>query len=163
MNRSALLGYLAGALDADGFISIQRQTRKVGGKYAHAPTYYMARIGFSETSPIVPRLFVETFGGSFYEYQPKNALHKRWYIWQACNDVAQSAVKDLLPHLRLKRKQGEVLLRFVKLIHSQRKRCMRQRITEEIEASRRGLWEELTHLNSPRNRRVHFATEVAEP
>lgn len=157
MNNDVLYAYLAGSIDCDGFISIQRTRKTKGEKYAHQPIYYTAKIGFTSTDPGVPSLFKETFGGSLYEHQPKNETHKRWYVWQATNDKAGSAIKSLLPFLKLKKPQAEIALKFQDLLHGQRNRFMGNRISPEMEEGRRALWEELTKHNAPRNRRVHFA------
>lgn len=147
--------YLAGAIDADGFITIARQVRNTGDRYEHRPTYYNAKLGFTETSPIIPHLLKETFGGSCYEYQPKNPEHKRWYNWQIQNLKAGAAVRLLLPHLRLKRQQAELVIEFIDLAASQRKRYMKGGMTPEQLEQRRVLWEAVTRLNAPRNRRIH--------
>ena len=140
MKPTATYAYLAGSIDSDGFISIGRSTKKVGEKYAHGPTYYNVKIGFTSTDPIVPNLFRETFGGSLYTHQPKNPTHKVWHNWQAHGSVAGVAIKALLPHLRTKIKQGQLALEFLDLIASQKHRCMKERITPVLEAPRAALW-----------------------
>ena len=160
MSKATLNAYLAGAIDADGYISIGRSTRKIGEKYAHRPTYYIAKIGFVSTDNIVPTLFHETFGGSFSEHQPKNPNHKRVYLWQCTNVKAGAVIKALLPHLRLKKRQGELVLEFLRKMDARRHREMKLGISPEIEAERRESWEAVTSLNAPRNRRVHFATST---
>jgi hypothetical protein len=155
---TAVYAYLAGSIDSDGFISIARKTRRVGSKYAHAPTYYSVTMGFTSTDPMVPDLFHKTFGGSRYQHDPKNPKHKRWHQWQASGKVAGIAMRKILRHLRLKRPQAEFALQFLALVDSQRNRWMGKVIGPELEAPRRVLWESVTRLNSPRNRRVHFAT-----
>lgn len=43
------LAYLAGAIDADGHITVQRSLRKKGKRYTHSPTYYHPKIGYTST------------------------------------------------------------------------------------------------------------------
>lgn len=159
-NIELTYAYLAGAIDADGFITIARSSRSKGEKYAHRPTYYNAKIGFTETSPIIPHLLKETFGGSSYEHQPKNPEHKRWYNWQIQNVKAADALRRLLPYLRLKRRQAELVLEFLDLCAEQRNREMKLGMTPEIVEKRREYWERVTKLNAPRNRRIHFDTST---
>lgn len=156
MEKQLIYAYLAGAIDADGFITIGRSTRKTGEKYAHRPTYYIAKVGYVSTDRIVPDLFHETFGGSFNEHQPKEPTHKRVYLWQCTNNKAGAVAEVILPYLRQKKSQAEIVLEFVRRMESRRKREMRLGISPEIEAERYELWEAVTRLNQPRNRRVHF-------
>lgn len=162
MDDQLIYAYLAGAIDADGFITIARSTRRQGERYAHRPTYYNAKIGFSETSPIVPTLLKETFGGSCFEHQPKNPGHKRWYSWQIQSVKAAASLRLLLPYLRLKKQQAELVLQLAELMTAQRKRSMRIAADPAITAERHALWEAVTKLNAPKNRRVHFL-ETPEP
>jgi hypothetical protein len=157
-SQRLIYAYLAGAIDADGFITIARSSRSKGEKYAHRPTYYNAKIGFTETSPIIPNLLKETFGGSQFEHQPKNPEHKRWYSWQIQNRKAAESLKLLLPYLRLKQEQARLVLEFLELCAEQRSREMKLGITPEVVEKRREYWEHVTRLNAPRNRRVHFVT-----
>lgn len=156
-----LYAYLAGAIDADGFISIGKRAgsrRKADGT---TPFYYVIKIGLSETSPIIPELLHQTFPGWYGTHQPKNPAHKRWYIWHAENAKAEAPLRALLPHLRLKRRQAEIALAFVDLLREQNTgRFMGNRLSDEQEAARHTLYAELSRLNAPRNRRVHFDTST---
>lgn len=154
--KPSVYAYLAGAIDADGFVTIARSSRKEGARYAHRPTYYNAKIGLTETSPIIPRLLQETFGGSMYSQQPKNPLHRRWYSWQIQNVKCMDALRKLLPHLRLKKQQAILVVAFLKLCKSQRNREMKLGMPADIVAARQDLWDAVTRLNMPRNRRIHF-------
>jgi hypothetical protein len=156
MPTNIQLSYFAGSIDSDGFITIQRKCRSQGAKYAHRPIYYAARIGFTSTENIVPKLFHEAFGGSLYPYTPKNKAHKVVWNWTVTSNVAGDVAQQLLPYLHLKKEQAKILIEFVTLIESQRHRCMKNRISPEIEATRCKLWTALVKLNKPRNQRVHF-------
>lgn len=161
MKNNLLYAYFAGAVDADGFITIGRSTRKVGERYAHRPTYYIAKVGYVSTDKTVPCLLRESFGGSLNEHQPKNTAHKLVYLWQCTNAKAGTVANALLPYLRMKRAQAVIVLEFIRRMDSRRHREMKLGVTPEIEAERRELWEAVTHLNAPRNRRVHFVETPA--
>jgi hypothetical protein len=149
--------YLAGAIDADGFISIGRKVGSRPRADGSKPIYYVVKVGLSETSPIIPDLLQETFPAWRGGHQPRNPAHKRWFIWQATNQKAREPLLRLIPHLRLKRQQAELALQFLDLLAKQNAgRFMALNLTPEQEAEREELYRGVTHLNAPRNRRVHF-------
>lgn len=150
---STLHAYLAGAIDADGFVTVYRK-RGPMRKDGHRPIYYVAKVGLSETSPVIPMLLHDTFGGWLGSHQPKNPRHKKWHVWQATNDVAADALRALAPYLLLKRRQAELALEFTALIKQQNPG--RTMLSPEQEAERERLWSAVGSLNSPRNRRIHF-------
>jgi hypothetical protein len=159
MSNRALYAYFAGAIDADGFISIQRAV-KSSRKWR--PTYYTVKIGFTGTSePTVQMELKETFGGSVYTHTPKNISHKTWYTWQASGPGARGAIEAILPHLRNKRGQAEYAIKLLKLQARQWAKIKKTQkppyhVPPDMEAERQALWEAVTRLNQPRNRRVHF-------
>lgn len=169
MDSTYLLAYFAGAIDADGYISIQRSTRKMGARYAHQPTYYAARIGFTGTAvPRVQALLQERFGGSLYTHRPKNALHKPWCVWAAEGKQAEAALRAIGPYLINKAEQAALALALIKLKSDQWEEVKRTQkppyhITDEMNSLRHALWEGCTKLNNPRNRTVHFLDEGGGP
>jgi hypothetical protein len=157
IDTELLYAYLAGAVDADGFITVYRKAGPIR-KDGHRPIYYVAKIGLSETNPIIPELLYKTFGSWLGEYQPKNPHHKKWYVWQATNDKARNAIQALLPYLRLKKRQAELALEFINLVKKQK--ANGQVLTKEQEAERFILWKSVGVLNEPRNRRIHFLPDT---
>jgi len=149
--------YLAGAIDADGFISIGQ---KVGARKRNDGTpvrYYVVKIGLSETDATIPDLLQSIFPSWRGSYQPKNPLHKRWYIWQATDLKARKPLVQLLPYLRLKHRQAELALSMLDLkIQQNTGRFMGNRLTPEQARARWEIYAQLTHLNAPRNRRVYL-------
>lgn len=163
MDNETLYAYFAGAIDADGFISVQRSVKSSEG----GRIYYAARIGFTGTGePTVQQLLKEAFGGSVYQHTPANKAHKVWHVWLAEGHQAAKALRAILPHLRNKRRQAELALELIELMGNQwdEIRATQKppyRLTSEMIAKRDALWEAVTHLNSPRNRRVHFVTATS--
>lgn len=161
--KATTLAYFAGAIDADGFISIQRTIRKVGKRYATAPTYYTAKVGFTGTAdPSVQEMLKATFGGSVYTHRPKNKAHKPWHSWQATNQKTKACLMAVRKYLISKRGQADLTLEFISLCDRQWREVKRTqippyRITAAMQKERERLWLAVTRLNSPRNRRVHFA------
>ena len=149
--------YLAGAIDADGFISIGRKTGYRRKRDGREVTYYIVKIGLSETSPIIPDLLQSIFPAWRGEHQPKNPGHKRWHIWQATNQKAREPLTRLLPHLKLKHRQAETAIALLDLMAEQNAgRFMATPLTTEQELARARLYAQVTTLNSPRNRRKHL-------
>lgn len=150
--------YLAGAIDADGFISVGRKIGYRRRADDSKPTYYVVKLGLGETSPVVPDLLQETFPAWRGEHQPKNPAHRKVYLWQATNNKAREPLAALLPYLRLKKEQARLALGLIDLMASQNAgRFMATYLTADQAAEREAIYEAVTHLNSPRNRRVHFA------
>jgi len=157
------LAYLAGAIDADGYITIQRSHRRVGKRYAHAPTYYLPKLGLGQASPIVPELLKKTFGGSISHYPPMKAGYRPRWVWYCGTRQARDALVRLRPFLLLKRRQCELAIKLANLIETQHAEQMATqkppyRITPKQEAARHSIYEQVTALNAPRNRRVHIVT-----
>lgn len=102
--------YLAGAIDADGYITVKRSTyhqRVVGD--ATNPSY-SERIGLKQTAPQVVQLLRDTFSGSYYLSKPQTANSKPLHCYLATCKIAIAICQAILPHLRIKRPQAEVLL-----------------------------------------------------
>ena len=104
--------YLAGAVDADGFLSIQRTKRRI--RSGTTSTYYIAKVGFAGTiSQEVHLILKERFGGNIYESTPKNPRHKPVSYYQASGPQAYKAAVALRPYLRMKRQQAVLICEFV--------------------------------------------------
>ena len=109
------LAYLAGAMDADGYFTIKRSTYhlRVRGD-ARVPTFH-ERIGLKQVSPAVPELLRDVFGGSIGIQKPSARNGKPLYSWQVTDRKAATAAEMLLPYLRIKRQQAEILLELRRL------------------------------------------------
>jgi hypothetical protein len=133
--------YLAGAIDIDGFISIDRRAGRQG-------IGYRVRIGISDTSPVVPNLLHGLFAGRLFEIAPKKSSYAHFYMWEAEHHQAREPLLRLLPHFRLKRRHAELALALMDLVEQ-------QNAGAEQDAERRRLYEEMAILNAGRRRRKH--------
>ncbi|MEU1078215.1 hypothetical protein ABZ404_37125 [Streptomyces sp. NPDC005878] len=97
------LAYLAGVIDSDGFISINRSTRK-------GRLYFGAVIGISGTRPQPHELAASLWGGQIYCYQPKNPRHRAQYQWSRQGEGAVAAILAIQPYLRIKQEQARIAL-----------------------------------------------------
>ena len=157
----SIYAYLAGAIDADGFFTIQVSRPSPSRIDGRRTVYYTPKVGFSEIHPIIPDLLHQTFGGWRGMHTPKNPAHRPWHIWQATNALAADVARHLLPHLRLKRRQAELIIELQERITSYRPKG--RSVSEEEATERHRLYVALTQLNKPRNRRVHFDTSTIPP
>lgn len=98
-----VLAYLAGMIDADGYITINRSTRA-------GVAYYGAQVGISGTRRQPHDLAASLWGGKVSLYQPKNPRHRGQYQWSRQGDVAIGIITALLPYLRIKLDQARVAL-----------------------------------------------------
>src|SRR6266581_4486701 len=102
--------YLAGYLDGDGSIYI--------GSHPHKSNYINYDTGLSVSSTFRPTAvwLKRTFGGQITETQDKRPNRKIGYIWYASNSKHQLDILfKLTPHLKLKKRQAELLTEFLNL------------------------------------------------
>jgi hypothetical protein len=150
--------YLAGVIDSDGYITVSRKRSSYVKKDGTRSLYYEVRVGLGQTNEIIPDLFNSVFPGYRGSHQPKNPMHKKWFIWQAFNEKAREPLVRMLPYLRLKIVQAEACLRLLDMMDEQNiGRFMAISLTEEQVADRHAIYSQVTQLNSPRNRRVHLS------
>ena len=149
-----LYAYLAGAIDIDGRIIIERvhgYRRRSDGRQV---SYYKAAIRLSDSSPMLPDLLQATFPARRLQYEAKNRKQAEWHTWEAVNQSAHGPVVRLLPYLRLKHRQAELALTLITLIKHEKAGSGRP-LTDEQEQARRLLFEEARLLNESRPRRMY--------
>lgn len=101
------IAYLAGVMDADGCLTISSKVTSKG------KTHLYATLLVEQTKPESVQAFAETFGGKVCFVRKKNPRHKdvyRWQIWKTSQVL--DAVERMLPHLRIKSAQAQLILRF---------------------------------------------------
>lgn len=97
------LAYLAGVIDSDGYISINRSCR-------HGRLYHGAQIGISGTRRQPHDLAASIWGGKVALYMPKNPQHRGQFQWSRQGVVAAVAISLVLPYLRIKVEQARIAL-----------------------------------------------------
>lgn len=97
------LAYLAGVIDSDGFITINRSVRN--GK-----EYFGAVIGISGTRTEPHELAASLWGGKVACYQPKNPRHRAQFQWSRQGDAAVGPILAVQPYLRIKQEQARIAL-----------------------------------------------------
>jgi hypothetical protein len=97
------LAYLAGVIDSDGYISIQRVVRK--GK-----RYHCAIVGIAGTRREPHDLAASIWGGKIIPYTPKNPRHRTQFQWQRSGRSAVPVINAVLPYLLVKVQQALLAL-----------------------------------------------------
>ena len=160
------LAYLAGVLDSDGYITVNRTQKKCEGpngqKWVAAVSYH-PKVGITGTRPQPHELAKSLLGGSISSHQPKNPDHRKVYTWCCQGPTAANCLRLVLPYLRVKHQQALLAIELAELITAQFT-LMRAtakppyRLPPNMVAERERLWEAVGVLNQPKNRRVHFPT-----
>lgn len=91
---------LAAFLDGEGSIGIRRRSK--------GHLYPVLQI--SNTDPRLPLWLAAIFGGSVGSTTPKNARHKKAYVWSAVSRQAEFIIRRVRPYLLLKGAQADICL-----------------------------------------------------
>ena len=148
------IAYLAGVIDSDGYIVVQR-ARKANTGRAQPNVYYSIKVGIAGTRTPPHELAKAIFGGNIQRYQPKNPAHRAQFQWQISGPVAAAALFIPKPHLRVKCEQAEIAIDFQNMIerHVKIQRATQTppyRVTPEMQVERAALWEKMGPLNQSR-------------
>jgi hypothetical protein len=108
--EEVMKAYLAGCLDCDGYFTIKRSTyaMRVTGD-AHNPVY-SEKIGLKQVKPEVVELLFKYFAGYKRIEKPSARNGKPLFAWSVTDKQAVACISALLPYLRVKREQAELLL-----------------------------------------------------
>lgn len=98
-----VIAYLAGIIDADGYISIQRSVRR--GIVYHGP-----QVGIAGTRREPHDLAATLWGGKVSCYAPKNPHHRPQFQWSRLGEAAVTVIEAIRPYLRVKHKQADLAL-----------------------------------------------------
>lgn len=112
---SETLAYIAGIVDGEGYVGIKKNMTSVRSGHSKSPLYH-ERIQIRMTSKEVIDFVKNEMGGSYYK--EKKAYHshngfkhsKLLYCYQATDLTAFNFIKAVLPYLKEKRKQAELVV-----------------------------------------------------
>lgn len=158
--------YLAGMIDADGCIRINRVTKTPKG-CSRPATYYSAEVSIAGTRRQPHDFASQVFGGSVRSYQPKNPAHRLLYSWKVNGPKASSALASLLPYLRVKRMQALLAIELQSVVVEQFSEIKATTvppymIPPAMVSVRERLFLYLTSINQSRNRRVNLDALTAD-
>lgn len=112
MSKDILYSYMAGFVDADGSISIASVSKK---------KRFTAKLNVSNCKEEIIKLFKDEFGGKI---RVRNWENKRWrpcFWWDITHKRATAALKELLPYLKIKKKQAELAIK-MDFLHDEMKK-----------------------------------------
>lgn len=104
------LAYCAGVIDSDGTIGVKMSTYAMRHGNGGQPNY-SERICVKQVEPQAVDLLTSLFGGSRYISKPSAKKGRALFSWQVTDQQAASALRAILPFLRIKRPQAENCLR----------------------------------------------------
>lgn len=104
--------YLAGLIDGEGCFSIQKRT----GKQYRRGYYFFPRLFIRITDKAICPILKDNFGGYITFSKSKKSNHKDAYRWTIQGKLLTGLLKDLIPHLIIKKQQANILLQFRNLI-----------------------------------------------
>jgi hypothetical protein len=107
------LAYIAGVIDSDGYFTIKRNSWRARNHVdgVTAPTY-QEKVGIKQVANDATDLIHSLFGG-YYRIEPPSAKNgKPLYSLQLTNKQAIQLVTEIIPYLRIKKRQAEILLKF---------------------------------------------------
>jgi len=138
--------YFAGILDGEGWFSLQRVVRH---RSSNSPTY-SASIGVSSTSKSLIDWIQGKVGGTIRVRLPKDGDlgNKIRYEWRAQISVTQTIIPDVLPFLKIKKEQAEVMALLLEMRSSSGKGV---RVPKEVIQKRECLYLRLRVLNDTKH------------
>lgn len=105
--KTETLAYIAGIIEADGWIGWHKTYRTVKGK-KYGP-YKSAAVEVSMTDPEASQLLTDCFGGESRLRDNYKRKRKSTYTAKLTGYRAVNALIELLPYLRLERKRESAL------------------------------------------------------
>ncbi|HEV2249216.1 MAG TPA: hypothetical protein VGT60_01780 [Candidatus Limnocylindria bacterium] len=144
-----LSGYVAGLIDGEGCISIDK------ARFKNRPWLsdrYTAILSVGNTSKNMIDVLTTAFGGTVH-FRPGNANHKACYIWSVRGPKAKAVLDVVGPNLRVKNAQSDLLIEFVRDFRSFKggsyPRWHAPRVSPDELARHERIWLEIKALNRP--------------
>lgn len=104
--------YLAGLLDGEGYFGIlcmKRGNKKDWSLLRNKQ--YIPVLKMASTDEEIVKWLKSSFGGTF-ETRKSQGNRKESYMWSLRKKSVLDFVREIYPHLRIKKKQADILLRF---------------------------------------------------
>lgn len=95
------LAYLAGVIDSDGYITINRSTRA-------GVVYFGAQVGIAGTRRQPHDLAASLWGGTVSRYVPRNPRRRPQFQWSRTGDAAVGIIAAVRPYLLIKKPHADV-------------------------------------------------------
>jgi hypothetical protein len=106
-----LKAYLAGVMDADGYFCFKRTPAQFGSDGNMISTArYSEGVGLNQVTDEVISILHARYGGNVMHYAARTPSSRPIYRWRVGDRKAAAVAADLLPFLRIKRRDAELLL-----------------------------------------------------
>jgi ribosome maturation protein Sdo1 len=145
--------YMAGMVDADGYIGIVRSgpTQKSGEEKVYS--YYTPQLMVVNRSKKLMDDIVKTYGGKYYIRKKLSDKHCSHYMWRTVSSNAIPILNKIIPYLVIKKEQARLCIKYQNKVDSYniiRKGIKKgnQVIPERIKKQREVMWEKAKKLNS---------------
>lgn len=134
--------YFAGIVDGEGTITIHRQTRaQTGNESIHC------RVMVANSHEPLMRWIHETFGGKLQvPRSTRSPKHKPVMNWYAGSTEATRLCERLIPYLKVKQRQAEIVVALGALGYQRGGKAARW-VPDDVRAARRPLVQEIRSLN----------------
>lgn len=137
------LSYLAGIIDGEGTIFIQKKLDK---RVETESWTYWPRVQVCNTNEAVMQWIHQIFGGLLYKKE-RSHLKRNWkcqFEWYTKPSLIDELLPLLIPYLIIKKPQAEIMMKFRKSFSSK----IRIKVTPEIQSFREECMSKLKHLNN---------------
>lgn len=112
-----ILAYCAGVVDSDGCVTIKKRKLKVNGKSDRitcSPSVFVRQVEIGAVD-----LLHKTFGGNIRQHPPSTPGGRYLFHWEVTHTFAHAVAIALMPYLRIKKRQAEILCEFCKTVRQQ--------------------------------------------
>lgn len=120
------IGYLAGLIDGEGCITIQKNAMRTKGNYSYS---LRIAIGMQDVKTI--KYIHELFGGNFY--CDKNRGCGETNRWYCSGDDVGEILKLIVPYLHEKKTQAELALDYLEVVGAGRSGYERPLLEKELQ------------------------------
>jgi hypothetical protein len=135
------IAYLAGTIDSDGCISIQ--------KYNNCNSYRSYLTVIQRDLPLIEYLY-STFGGSVNVVSTKRGLGRDFYFrWLVADSRAIKIFKMCLPYLKLKKQQAFLAIELTKVKTKKYRTGRYSSYTEQSIKLQKSIYDSIRSINSP--------------
>lgn len=143
--------YLAGCLDCDGYFTIKKSTYAMRVTGDAKNPVYSEKIGLKQVTPDVVELLSQYFKGYRRIEKPSARNGKPLHAWSVTDLQAITCVQTLLPYLKVKHQQAELLMELRKSKEvTKHYRIVGSNVSPEQAARRESLFNEIKQLNDTR-------------
>ena len=147
--------YIAGFVDGEGCICIYKRKRRYKNQGFEN---YTCSIKIANTDKRIMDWFKNSFGGNLYKRVYDSTNQKNAYCWELVADIGMQFVQKIVPYLKVKRKQAELLLEFRKTFNggsydylevklANGGHGIRKAVKKEVVERRENIYQQLRHLN----------------